>query len=126
MIGQMFVLPLAYVALLAPNITASVRRLHDRDRSGWWVVALILGLIGVQIVAFYSAAMFVYRIFLEQFQDGTCANCSDHQSSGDLTSFQVISILALSTLLLPLLFAFVQLCLPGTAGPNRFGPAPSE
>ncbi|QRM27938.1 DUF805 domain-containing protein [Microvirga sp. VF16] len=43
--GDMSVLYLiATLALLLPSIAAGVRRLHDTDKSGWW---LLLGLIPV-------------------------------------------------------------------------------
>ena len=61
---------LTILALLLPHLAASVRRLHDTDRSGWW-----------------------YFIILVPFG------------------------------------AFVLLilyCLPGTTGPNRFGPDPLD
>ena len=41
--------PLASFAdlfLLVPTLAVSVRRLHDRDRSGWWLLISIIPLIG--------------------------------------------------------------------------------
>jgi len=38
------------IAVFIPNIALVVRRLHDRDMSGWWY----LGLIGAQIVPFVN------------------------------------------------------------------------
>lgn len=45
----------AYLALLLPMISVSVRRLHDRDASGWWWWLSVLCCIGtlVLIFAFY-------------------------------------------------------------------------
>ncbi|UIP07904.1 DUF805 domain-containing protein [Erythrobacter sp. SDW2] len=64
------------LAAFIPGIAVTVRRLHDRDMSGWWylgaVVAGLLPLIGI----------FVWLAF------------------------------------------FVLMLLPGTTGPNRFGPDP--
>lgn len=34
------------LAVLVPTITVSVRRLHDLDRSGWWLLLVLLPLIG--------------------------------------------------------------------------------
>ena len=34
------------LALLVPNLALTVRRLHDTDRSGWWVLISFLPLIG--------------------------------------------------------------------------------
>ena len=39
------------LALLMPSIAVSIRRLHDTDRSGWWVLFSLVPLIG--IIVFY-------------------------------------------------------------------------
>ncbi len=46
MLGLGIVSALASLALLAPNITVAVRRLHDRDKSGWWLLLCLIPLIG--------------------------------------------------------------------------------
>ena len=61
---------------LIPSIAVSVRRLHDRDMSGWWYLGFIVGSL-IPIVGF------------------------------------LVSIAYL-----------VLMALPGTPGPNRFGPDP--
>ena len=43
--GNAFI-ALAGLALLVPNLAITVRRLHDTDRSGWWVLISFLPLIG--------------------------------------------------------------------------------
>ena len=40
------VIALVGLALLVPNLAMTVRRLHDTDRSGWWVLISFLPLIG--------------------------------------------------------------------------------
>ncbi|KAB2729374.1 DUF805 domain-containing protein [Brucella anthropi] len=37
---------LVYLAHLVPSIAVGVRRLHDTDRSGWWLLAVFVPLIG--------------------------------------------------------------------------------
>lgn len=37
---------LASLALFFPNLAMAVRRLHDRDRSGWWILIGVIPLIG--------------------------------------------------------------------------------
>ena len=37
------------LALLLPDLAVSVRRLHDRDKSGWWIL-IALTLIGIIIL----------------------------------------------------------------------------
>ena len=45
---------LAALAHLIPSITVGVRRLHDIDRSGWWLLIALVPLIG-WIIAIYWA-----------------------------------------------------------------------
>ena len=44
------------LAVLIPSIAVSVRRLHDTNRSGWWLLIALIPLIGVivLIVFFFS------------------------------------------------------------------------
>ncbi|MCT2559170.1 DUF805 domain-containing protein [Tsuneonella sp. YG55] len=65
-----------FLVILIPSIAVTVRRLHDRDMSGWWYLGAIIG------------GMIPYLGFL-------------------------VSIAFL-----------VLMALPGTPGPNRFGPDP--
>lgn len=37
---------LASIALLIPSIAVAVRRLHDTDRSGWWVLLSLIPILG--------------------------------------------------------------------------------
>ena len=37
---------IASLGLVIPSIAVSVRRLHDRDKSGWWVLLVFIPLIG--------------------------------------------------------------------------------
>ena len=38
------------LALLLPNIAMAMRRLHDRDKSGWWLLLVFIPLIGAIIL----------------------------------------------------------------------------
>lgn len=38
------------LAVLIPSIAVSVRRLHDRDKSGWWLLLLLVPLIGAIVI----------------------------------------------------------------------------
>jgi uncharacterized membrane protein YhaH (DUF805 family) len=66
------------LAIIIPSIAVVVRRLHDRDMSGWWYLGFILASM-IPIVG-------------------------------------IIAGIAMQVLLL----------LPGTVGPNRFGPDPKD
>lgn len=38
------------LAVLIPGIAVSVRRLHDTDRSGWWLLITLIPLIGAIVI----------------------------------------------------------------------------
>jgi uncharacterized membrane protein YhaH (DUF805 family) len=53
--GDMPVLYLiATLALLVPSIAAGVRRLHDTDKSGWWLLVGLIPVIGtIVLIVFF-------------------------------------------------------------------------
>ena len=77
MFGGMGLLVLVwFLAVLIPSIAVTIRRLHDRDLSGWWYLGAIVGGM-LPYVGFLVSIAFIVVLFL-----------------------------------------------PGTPGPNRFGPDP--
>lgn len=40
------------LAVLIPSIAVTVRRLHDTDRSGWWVLVALIPLVGLVLLVF--------------------------------------------------------------------------
>ncbi len=54
---------LYYVAILIPSLAVQVRRLHDRDMSGWWLLLFyVLSLIPV--VGFFASIALLVLAFL--------------------------------------------------------------
>jgi uncharacterized membrane protein YhaH (DUF805 family) len=49
MSGGLFNL-IANLALLLPSLAVAVRRLHDTDRSGWWILIVLIPLIGAIVL----------------------------------------------------------------------------
>jgi uncharacterized membrane protein YhaH (DUF805 family) len=45
-VGYGYVYIIAALALLLPSLAAAVRRLHDTNRSGWWLLIALIPLIG--------------------------------------------------------------------------------
>lgn len=84
--------------LLPPNLGVTVRRLHDRNLRGWWLLLPIIGLLGWLI--------------------GSTVPQPGEPSTQDMIS----SALAFSMSLIYL----VILMMPSQPGPNRFGPNPVE
>ena len=45
---------LVWLALLVPSLAVSVRRLHDTDRTGWWILLYLVPVIGtVVLIVFF-------------------------------------------------------------------------
>ena len=87
------------LALLVPGLAATVRRLHDTNRSGWWVLIVAVPYLIMGIMMGMSAA------------------------SGDMTGLASAGIVGLIALV-GAIAMLVFMILPGTKGDNRFGPDP--
>ena len=87
------------LALLVPGLAATVRRLHDTNRSGWWVLIVAVPYLIMGIMMGMSAA------------------------SGDMTGLASAGIVGLVALV-GAIAMLVFMILPGTKGDNRFGPDP--
>jgi len=96
------------LAILVPNIAVQVRRLHDIGRSGWWVGAFYL----LYVVVLVSA----FAIGLSAIGGGPAGLASLGLTMG----FGALALLIYAIVLLVFFF------LPGTVGPNRFGPDPKN
>jgi uncharacterized membrane protein YhaH (DUF805 family) len=88
------------LAIVLPTLGVAVRRLHDTDRSGWWIIAPALAYlvtaVAVAVGAALGAGLFVLVLLM--------------------TGFAVAFILAIV-----LLVFYIQ---KGTPGPNTHGPDP--
>jgi len=97
------------LALLIPSLAVGVRRLHDTNRSGWWLFAPVIGYI-LLFGGLAGAGIFA-------LQPGATPNFG--------SMFAVIAIGGLLALGLAIML-LVFMCLEGTRGPNRFGPDPKD
>ena len=92
------------IGTLISSIAVGLKRLHDRDKSGWW---LLLFYLVPSLLAGIGAIAFFYGVGAE--------------AAGGMISGAIIWALGFAVLV----WAFVELgCLRGTPGPNRFGPDP--
>jgi uncharacterized membrane protein YhaH (DUF805 family) len=87
------------IAIWVSYLAIGVKRLHDRDRSGWW------------IVVFYIVPWVL----------GSVANVADKQGN------DTVELVAGLIGLVCVIWGLVELgFLRGTRGPNRFGPDPLQ
>jgi len=47
-------LTIYFLAVLIPSIAVSIRRLHDTDRSGWWLLITLIPFIGGLILIIFT------------------------------------------------------------------------
>lgn len=90
------------LATFIPSLSVAVRRLHDTDRSGWWLFLPIVAVVVLVAVAVASVG------------GGTT----------DLAGFGTGFIAAFVVLGISGIVLLVFFCLDGTRGPNRFGEDP--
>ncbi|ASP39848.1 hypothetical protein CHH28_14710 [Bacterioplanes sanyensis] len=46
--------PIYAIAMLIPSIAVTVRRLHDTNRSGWWILISLVPVIGILVLVFFT------------------------------------------------------------------------
>lgn len=99
-IGTTLLTGLFSLGLLLPGLGISVRRLHDIDRSGWWI---LIGFVPLVVGGVLSALAFMSG------------------SAGFGFALMGLIWLACLAAFALLIYWYAQ---PGTAGENQFGPAP--
>lgn len=107
------IMGLVYLLLLLPQLAVEVRRLHDRNHSGWWVAVTVF----ISLVVLILIIPVGVRV-LQNRESGLPPN--DGLPSG---LFFVIAGLGAINAIIELII-FIWLLLPGTKGGNRYGPDP--
>jgi uncharacterized membrane protein YhaH (DUF805 family) len=107
--GGVILIAVCTLAIVIPSIAVQVRRLHDTNRSGWWLGGYYL------LYAVYMALAF--SSFMSAAVD---PNAAPDPNVGMLGMTMILG-LALFVYLIVLLVFYV---LPGTSGPNNYGPDP--
>ncbi len=116
------------IAVLVPTLAVQVRRLHDSNRTGWWLLLPMAGSTLGQTV--------LYALHADEIMRLTMAMTPAMQSSVS-QGFDMAKILAaewplyqytLPYTIIPSLIAYIALLVlffwPGTRGDNRFGANP--
>ena len=106
--GSLVVVGLFWLFLFIPMLAVQIRRLHDTNRSGWWLGAFWLLYVVYMVGAFATIAS------LKNTTPGTPPNL------GGAAMFGIFGLL----FFVDSIVLFVFFCLRGTTGPNRFGDDP--
>lgn len=89
------------LAMFIPSLAVSVRRLHDTNRSGWWLLAPLSGYV-IMLIGTVMAA----------------GSPDNPGLGGILAMVGLVAVIGLGITLLVFMF------LEGTRGPNQYGPDP--
>ncbi|HEY5713705.1 MAG TPA: DUF805 domain-containing protein [Allosphingosinicella sp.] len=110
-IGIMFLYLIYLVvglAILVPDLAVAVRRLHDTERSGWWILAPLAPYIPLMALGGFAGA----TLDPKNPTGGAMAGL------GILAMVCILAVMVLAIVLL--VFYFLE----GTPGPNKYGPDP--
>jgi uncharacterized membrane protein YhaH (DUF805 family) len=91
------------LVILVPSLAVAVRRLHDTNHSGWWILAPLVP----YLIAFVAA-----------IGGMSSGSGSGLKAAGLVTMLCVLAAIVLGLVLLVFMF------LDGTPGANRYGPDP--
>jgi uncharacterized membrane protein YhaH (DUF805 family) len=114
------VLAVLFAALTAAAI---VRRLHDSDRSGWWVapyyaIQIVSPMVSMSLMPRYFSVMSAASGRPGEPPD--LSNPVFQQASQSMALMSLVGMLGFAVMVMMIVF----LVLPGTVGPNRFGDDP--
>ncbi len=107
------------LALLLPSIAVGVRRLHDTNRTGWWMIMPIVVAVAGVILFFIFGGSALFSLI----------QAGEHPNDAAVGQFilQLVGSMMLC-LFLPMLIAEIVMLVfyvsDGTPGPNRFGADP--
>lgn len=112
------ILNLINLGLFLPSIAVGVRRLHDSNRSGFWMLMpVITTFVGIIIVIIYIVTLAVSA----SHGDGAMTSSqTTHTALQAMGAFAVIGIIILIVEIVMLIFFVAD----GTPGSNRFGDDP--
>ena len=99
------------LAIFLPNLAVQVRRLHDTDRRGWWLL--------LPVVPYAIGFILIIVGALSSFRSGQPVQQGAIGLMGVGGLFFVIGLICAIVLL-------VWFCMDGTRGPNRFGDDPKR
>lgn len=104
-----------YLLALWAGLAVSTKRLHDRNKSAWWLLVFYL----LPLILNIPRTM----AFIHAVQDGTFMKLAEQGQTMALGG--PVAIIASGAASIISLWAFVELyCLRGTIGDNRYGPDP--
>ena len=107
-VGEIYAL-----VLLLPSLAVTARRLHDTNRTAWWMLLYLVPIVGIIVLAI----LFIALLGINAFDPWGGSDAEWGVLGVFFIIWLIISIAAWVVLL-------VFQIMPGTVGPNRYGPDP--
>ena len=113
---------LALLAVVLPSVAVGCRRLHDTNKTGWWLLVLPLLPLCLLLAGVIADKVIVGILpdVLAEIPAGTQADSSGFDAS------VIVVIVGPLLLLMPLLVLLFWLVRPSQPGSNKYGPNPNE
>jgi uncharacterized membrane protein YhaH (DUF805 family) len=97
------------LAILVPDLAVAVRRLHDTERSGWWILAPMVPYI---------------FLIVTMGMVGATGSLDPKNPGGGLAALGIVGGVAALAVMVLAVVLLVFYFLEGTPGPNKYGPDP--
>ena len=107
------------LALVLPTLAVTARRLHDTNRTGWWVLAYVVPALTFAALAIVLAAAF-------GLSGGDLSFADEAEWEAIAIFLGILFVIGAIVSLVLGIVLLVFLILPGTQGPNRYGPDPLQ
>jgi uncharacterized membrane protein YhaH (DUF805 family) len=106
-VGFVLIVLVVYIPMVISGFMVGIKRLHDRDKSGWWALMPVPFMVYGQIKGPEAAATMM---------------------SGAMPNSPAMLLVMLNNLLywIAAIILVVMLAQAGTSGPNGYGPEPQE
>ena len=109
------------LAILLPSLAVGVRRFHDTNRTGWWIVLPLVVFIVAFIIYLATSGAGAFAFFEKL---GTYGSTPTEQQSMEIVRTMMPMLWVFLAWWAASLVTFVFCVLDGTPGTNRFGPDP--
>ena len=103
------------LALLLPSLSVTARRLHDTNRTGWWMLLYVIPVLSLMAISIVIIVLVVIS-FSDTWEDTDVA--------WGIFLFLLIFLIIIS--LVSAIVLLIFLVTAGTVGPNRFGADPLQ
>ncbi|MCY3801856.1 MAG: DUF805 domain-containing protein [Chloroflexi bacterium] len=107
------------LALFLPSLAVAVRRLHDTNRTGWWMLLYMVPALG-------STTLAIVLVAILGLGGGDLSFADEGEWEMVAIFLGILFVVGAIVTLVTVIVVIVFLILPGTQGPNRFGPDPLQ